>query len=304
MNKLILNTAWIVAIMLATGSCSDATDEKPPVLLMDANYALPDPTCEPMTAADERRADLALQVMTDFPRHASIYTGAMDVFGHPQNLDDAVRYCVSSDLKDEVVTRTMAAEAWSWGLLGLSRLALANELGPRDPSIVHAVARAAFWNSPIDEGPFSDIRPKARSVLASFGVAAAPWKRQALSAMNAKDSMGTSAAQVAGASGDPDAINQVAALFQRTLENAPSEGAIPAEAGNRLIELSLAMGVAGPQARSHVPVLITFLNRDVVKGSHFGLLEVPPKDVCRVLKAIGGPLAMQAVEGPRCRPGR
>lgn len=301
MNTLSILNVWVVAAVFASGGCSDTSNRKPLKILMDANYALPDQTCEPMTAEDERRAQTALQVMSDFPRHASIYSGAMDVFGHPKNLGDPLRYCVSSDLKDEVVRLTTASSAWSWGLPGLSRLALANELGPRDPSIVRDVAGAAFLNRSIEEGPFSDIRPKARSVLASFGVAAAPWKEEALSSMNAKDAMGTSAAQVAGASGDPEAVNLVAALFRETLDNVPTEGAIPAEPGERLVELSFALGVAGSRARSHAALLVEFLNRDVLKGSHFGMLALPPDDVCRVLQVIGGPTAMQAVEGPRCQ---
>lgn len=134
MNTLSIVNVWVVASVLAFGGCSDTSNRKPLKILMDANYALPDQACEPMTADDERRAQTALQVMSDFPRHASIYSGAMDVFGYPKNLGDPLRYCVSSDLKDEVVRRTTASSAWSWGLPGLSRLALANELGPRDAS--------------------------------------------------------------------------------------------------------------------------------------------------------------------------
>lgn len=58
---------------------------------------------------------------------------------------------------------------------------------------------------------------------------------------------------------------------------------------------------APSRARSHASLLVRFLNRDVLKGSHFGLLALPPDDVCRVLQVIGGPTAMQAVEGPRCQ---
>lgn len=296
-----INPSAALAIALATASCNAPSDDEPRIYQVGAKYALADPTCNPMTAADERRAQIALDVMGEFPRHASIYSGAMDVFGRPKNLGDRVRYCVSPELKDEVVRRTTAASAWDWGLPGLSRLALANELGPRDAAIVQDVARAAFLNRPIEEAPFSDIRPMARSILASFGSAAGPWRAEALSAMNADDQLGTSAAQVAGASGEPEAIDRVASLMKSAYGNAPPTGPIASEQGQRLVELSLALGVAGEKAREHVPILVTFLGRDVLKGSHFGMLELPPTDVCRALRAISGPEAMTAVNGPRCQ---
>lgn len=291
----------LAALVLASGGCSATANEEPKQFEMDASYALPDQTCEPMTAVDEQRAGLALEVMSNFPRHAPIFSGAMDVFGNPQNLGAKLPFCVSASLKDEVTKRTVTASAWNWGLPGLTRLALANELGPRDPSIVQDVASAAFLNRPIEEGPFSDIRPKARSVLASFGVAARPWREQSLSSMNGDDSLGTSAAQVAAASGDSEAIDQVAALFRETLDRVPAQGAVPVAKGERLVELAYALGAAGPQARSHVATLIRFLNRDVEHGSHFGILELPPEEVCRVLEAIGGQEAIESARGPRCQ---
>ncbi len=300
MKMLNIGAGCLAVIVLASGGCS-ATDQEVERFEMDASYALPDRTCAPMTVVDEQRAKLALEVMTSFPRHSPIFDGAMDVFGHPQNLRDPLPYCVSTQMKDEVTKRTIAASAWNRGLPGLTRLALANELGPRDPSIVQDVASAAFLNMPIEEGPFFDIRPKARSVLASFGTAAGPWREQALSSMNSDDSLGTSAAQVAAASGDSEAIDQVAALFRETLDREPTNGAVPVAKGERLVELAYALGAAGPQARSHVPTLIRFLNRDVEYGSHFGILELPPKGVCRVLEAIGGQDAIESARGPRCQ---
>lgn len=302
MGKFSFHAAYVAAAALLVSGCTDPDGSKPATIVAGAVAALPDPKCRPMTAADRRRAELALQVMSDFPRSAPIFAGAMEVFGRPQNLDERLRYCVSSDLRDEVARRTTAASVWGWGLPGLTRLELARELGPRDPSIVQDVANAAFVGRPIEEPPFADIRPVARSVLASFGVAAKPWRQQALSAMNDQDALGTSAAQVAGASGDPEAVDRVGALFRKALRSAPTGEAVPVEKGERLVELSYALGVAGPQARNHVSALVEFLNRDVEKGSHFGTLELPPKEVCRALQAIGGAEAMTAVRGARCRP--
>jgi len=281
-----------------TASCSGSTSKAP--LLTSARFALPDQTCSPMTATDLQRANLALEVMTSFPGDAPIFNGAMDVFGYPREAFDKPAHCVTPELKREVVKRTLAAGVWDRGLPGLTRLKLAGQLGPQDPRIVQAVARVAFVDRPIEEGPFADLRPMARSVLGSFGVAAAPWREQALGAMGAKDAMETSAAQVAGASGEPAAVDKVAGLLREALNSAPADRPIPIQKGERLVELSFALGVAGPQARRHVPLLVQLLNRDVLVGSHFGPLELPPKDVCRVLRAIGGAEAMEAAEGSRC----
>ena len=119
--------------------------------------------------------------------------------------------------------------------------------------------------------------------------------------MSGKDSLGTSAAQVAAASGDPEAIRQVAALLQKAVEAEPADEAIGIKQGVRIRELAFALGAAREHARPYVPMVIELLNRNFTIGSHFGALELAPTSMCRVLAAIGGREAEAAITGPQCK---
>jgi len=265
---------------------------------------LPDRPCVAMTPVQENRAALALEVLGKFSRHASIYDGAVDVFGRPRDAEvfshREQEYCVSEGVKDQIARLTVKADAWQ-GLVGMSYLKLAFQLGPRDPVIVQAVGRHAFENRPIAESVFEDTRPLARSVLASFGKAARPWRDQAMAQMSRDDALGTSAAQVAAASGDPEAIHQVASLLQKAVDAEPEDKAIGIKEGIRITELAFALGAARERARPYAPMVIKLLNRDFTIGSHFGPLELAPTSMCRVLSAIGGSDAEAAIRGPRCQ---
>lgn len=293
--------AMIGALYLLLGGCNDRPE--PYSTNLNALEFLPDRPCVAMTPTQEHRAALALEVLANFSRHASIYDGAIDVFGRPRDAEDLFPgeiYCVSEGDKDKIARLTAKADAWR-GLVGMSYLKLAFQLGPRDPVIVQAVGRHAFENRPIAEGIFADTRPLARSVLASFGTVARPWRDQALAQMSADDSLGTSAAQVAAASGDPEAIRRVADLLQKAVDAEPKDKAIGIKKGLRITELAFALGAAREQARPYAPMVIRLVNRDFTIGSHFGALEMAPTSMCRVLSAIGGSDAEAAIRGPRCR---
>lgn len=287
-------------------ACSNATSPH-----AEARYSselkalefLPDRPCVAATPMQERRVALALEVLGSFSRHASIYDGAVDVFGHPRDAEafgPGDIYCVSDADKDQVARLTVGADAWR-GLVGMSKLKLAFQLGPRDPVIVQSVGRHAFADRPIEESIFQDTRVLARSVLASFGTEARPWLTQAMRQLSAKDSLGTSAAQVAAASGDPKAIRRVADVLRGAVDAEPKGQAISIEAGARITELAFALGAAREHARPYTPMIIELLNRDFTIGSHFGPLELAPTSMCRVLSAIGGDDAEAAIQGERCQ---
>ena len=305
-----MNFRWRRRAVLACGvllallsACGRGADRESYSTKLNALEFLPDRPCVPMTPSQANRAALALEILGSFSRHASIYRGAMDVFGRPRDAEDFFPgeiYCVSEGDKEKIARLTVKADAWR-GLVGMSQLKLAFQLGPRDPVIVQAVGNLAFEDRPIEESIFEDIRPLARSVLASFGTVAGPWREQALAQMAADDSLGTSAAQVAAASGDPEAIRQVAALLEATVDAEPPDEAIGMAATPRVTELAFALGAARAAARPHAPMIVRLLNRDFTIGSHFGALELAPTSMCRVLRAIGGPEADAATRGPRCQ---
>lgn len=293
--------ATIGAVWLLLAGCADRPE--PYRHELTALKFMPDAPCVEMTPEEARRSALALEVLESFSTHASIYRGAVDVFGRPRDADPSATgeiYCVPENTKHQIARLTVQAGGWR-GLVGTSYLNLAFQLGPRDPAIVQAVGRHAFADRPIEEGIFEDTRPLARSVLASFGTAASPWRDQAMAEMSADDALGTSAAQVAAASGDADAIRQVAALLRKATNAEPEGEAIRIEAVPRITELAFALGAAREQARPYAPMLIRLLNRDFTIGSHFGALELAPTSMCRVLAAIGGSEAEAAIKSPRCK---
>ena len=293
--------AKICSFFLLLGGCDDGPETHR--IELKALEFLPDRPCVAMTPSQEHRAALALEVLGSFSRQASIYDGAIDVFGRPRDaeaLSPGAIYCVSESDKEAIARLTVQAGAWQ-GLVGMSYLKLAFQLGPRDPAIVEAVSRHAFEDRPIPESAFEDTRPLARSVLASFGTPARPWRDQALAQMSEDNSLGTSAAQVAAASGDQEAIRQVAALLQKAVDAEPLDKPIGIEGGLRITELAFALGAARERARPYAPMVIGLLNRDFTIGSHFGALELAPTSMCRVLSAIGGSDADEAIRGPRCQ---
>lgn len=269
----------------------------------DATAIVENFACIPMTPTQAHRAELALEVLDNFPRSSPIFDGAMNVLGLPTISDDrAHAHCISEEMKQRVTGATLKSGAWDHGLAGLSDMMLARQLGPRDPKIVEHVAQSAFFSGPIPDAAFTDLRPEARSILASFGVAARPWKGVALNEMSDKDSLGTSAAQVAAASKDPSAVVAVADLLDHLLKSETGH-VIPRERGKRAVELSYALGASSDAGRPYVGLLLELLRRDVQSlAPPFGLIERKPNEVCHALKQIGGAMAEQTLHGPECEP--
>jgi len=205
-----------------------------------------------MTAEQEARAAVALDVLRRFRHHDSIYDGAMDFFGTARDLRADHPFCIPELMKQEIVQATLKAEVWKHGLAGHTRLQLARQLGPRDPAIVEDVAQVAFNTYLMSDIAYKDTRSEARSVLASFGEAARPWKDQALAAMSDRDALGTAAAQVAAASKDPQAVAAVARLLSQSLE-AERRSTIRRPRASRVVELAYGLGAAGEAARPQDP---------------------------------------------------
>lgn len=262
---------------------------------------LPDPPCVAMTAEQRRRSEVVLSVLQTLPRHEQVYGGAIGYFGNAQDLGTNAPFCLDRQMEQSLVEATLHSRVWDYGMPGVSRLALARRLGPRAQPIIDDVAKAAFAPTPLADGAFSDIRPMARSILASYGVAASPWREQALKAMTATDALGTSAAQVAGASRDPEAVNAVADLLRRSLVEYPT-GPIPNERAKRLVELAYAIGAAGEAGRPHLDLLSDLLERDVESfAPPFGMIERAPSEVCWAIDMVTGPEADRLLSNPRCR---
>jgi hypothetical protein len=165
------------------------------------------------------------------------------------------------------------------------------------------VARTAFHPYAIEtEYPETkqDIRSFARTTLAGFGGAAASWADMAFQAISADDALGTSAAQVAVAGGHPQALDRVQGLFTDLLA-AYSDDPIPLRVRDRLYELAYAIAMGGRAAQTHAGPIHELLGRKVESWAPpFGMLELPPRRMCRVLEYIGGEEARLAVSKPPC----
>ena len=102
-------------------------------------------------------------------------------------------------------------------------------LSPSD-AVIKQIAESAS-NDQAQPSEFQhgvDIRPYARTVLASFGSRASPYRDLALRQISSKDGFGTGAAQVLAAT-DPAALPRVVELFKSTLSTVPSGSAIPSQ---------------------------------------------------------------------------
>ena len=100
-------------------------------------------------------------------------------------------------------------------------------------------------------------------VLAEFGSPAKKWAGQALAQLSANDQLGTRAAQIAVAGGEPRALPAVQNLMAHILTITPVGKPIPRKSCNQLYELAFALGMAGEDAQPYGAPLIQLLDRTV-----------------------------------------
>lgn len=173
---------------------------------------------------------------------------------------------------------------------------LATKLPHRSDYLVDAIGNSAFNASrqPSEIFPRKDMRPYARMVLAGFGPKAAKYSDTALKEMSTKDSLGTSAAQVAAAAGHPEALPRIRSMMKELLHGVPNNKAIPWHTRNRLYELAYAIRFAGDRGKEFTEPLRELMSRKVQSWAPpFGMVELNPKQMCEVLEAIEGKAAIR-----------
>ncbi|MBM3527533.1 MAG: hypothetical protein FJX62_05545 [Alphaproteobacteria bacterium] len=264
--------------------------------------------CDEMNAEERQREELVVQVLRDFRRHATMLVAAKRHLGNDQYrwIDEKTtrRLCLDRRSDDEIAKITLADRTFAGSYLNGDELRLARRLGPRDPKIVEAVAATAFRKFAIinDYGVRHDIRSLARVVLAEFGDVATPWSEQAFEAINTNDALGTTAAQLALAAGHPQALARITALLDDILKDNPKDP-IPRLARNRFYELAHALALLGPRAQPHAGAVVQIMSRKVQSWAPpFGMLELSPRRMCRVLQLIGGSEAETILLKEVCRP--
>jgi hypothetical protein len=170
------------------------------------------------------------------------------------------------------------------------QLELAARILDPSPYIVEKVGEVAFSQEPHGERewPYKDIRPLARSVLANYGKYALRYLEVARSQVSDKDSLGTSAAQIAGAAGGDSDLSKVEMLMRQKLESIPQDRTLSIDERDRLYELAYTFTYAGTRAITHVgPVKMLMTRKVKSNATMFGLVDLNPKQMCHVLEAVG-----------------
>lgn len=168
-----------------------------------------------------------------------------------------------------------------------------------NPHIIHAIGRTAFNEYPQQSEHFRDrdMRPYARTVLAGTGQRAADFSATAFQQMSTADSLGTGAAQVAAATGHPDALPRIKKMMEDLLSSVPTGKAVPRSVRNRLYELSYAIYFSGEGAKDHTAPIKAIMTRTVQSWAPpFGMVELKPKRMCRLLERIEGPGSIQGYD--------
>ena len=172
------------------------------------------------------------------------------------------------------------------------QLILAGLMEEPSDSIVEQVAKVAFSLEPHPnrgEWPEElDLRPLARTVLASYGKASQQYSAKAFSQITAKSSLGTGAAQIAAATEHAGALDLISELMEEVLMKTSSDEVIKFKDRLRLYELAYALYFSKKQATPYLPVLRDLMRRKVASGSSFGTLSLHPKQMCHIMEEISG----------------
>lgn len=204
---------------------------------------------------------------------------------------DAVAVCAPASVYERVSAAIIRRKAFVEGRLTEYQLELAWRLPRSNPYVVEAVAQSAFdpQAQPSDTFESRDIRPFARTVLASFGEDAKKYSTIAYEQISGDSPMGTGAAQVAAATGHPLALQRIEALMKDMLSSIPRNKVIPYQLRNRLYELSWAIHFSGEPGRKYTAPIHALMKREVESHAPpFGMIELQPKQLCRLISLIEG----------------
>lgn len=209
-----------------------------------------------------------------------------------------IQVCPPYDIYErasDIVTKSEGLK----GRLVEYQLEMAAKFPHRSQYIVDAVANSAFNDIPQESEVFKneDIRPFARTVLASFGKQASKYAAVSFEKMSADDSLGTGAAQVAAATGHPGVLDRIQEMMEKILSSIPENRVVPWDVRNRLYELSYAIYFSGDDAKKYSAPIQDLMRRKVENPAPpFGMLESRPKQMCELLERIEGTDSIKGYE--------
>lgn len=239
--------------------------------------------CTPQSDKQREQTRVSLLVLEKFPANSEMYRSA--ALGFMKSDTDR---CHDEDTDRKAAKLLVDSGFFPRWIRGPRMLSVAHRLAKHDDRIVGMLERIAFAPKPMENETSTDIRPRARSILASLGAdLASKWKDRAMREMGSDDALGTGAAQIAAASAESDAVAAVAKLLEDELP--PDPGTVLRLPENqRTIELAYALGAAREAATPYLPLLQRLMTMKVeVNTQTVGRVEVTPLEVCRAYSRIG-----------------
>ncbi len=283
-----------------------AVPQAPAGSLGPARYSpVPPPDrCRAPTDREQHRDRLMLEVLRTFrpgDRWSTLQSAAMQHFARPPFTSrDESPPCAPLDLFHDLADAAAAAGLFGERYVGAETMAFARQIGPLEPRIVQAVARAAFHPERIVSEAIADLRVDARVVLAEFCLADRGLAFPVRDQVGADTPLGRATARIAIACGEPGALETVSALMTRMLAGTGSR-VIDRATRDALYDLAYALEMAGEAARPHAGPIIAMLDRKVLaQFAYGGLVESPPARLCAVAERIGGDVAAAAMAKPFC----
>jgi len=275
-------SSLLIGVCLLAVSCGEARSPKFQPSAEDAFQVAYSDECKPQNAKQREWTRLSLEVLEKFPSSHDIYSGAALSF-----MRSDVSLCHDDGLDERAANAVVASGHFPRWIRSSRQLSVAHRLAPHNDQIVQTLGQIAFAEEPISNGTSSDIRPRARSVLASLGPdVARRWSKSALTEMNGENSLGTGAAQIVAATGEPELVLRVADLLESQL---PSEkGSVLRRRHNRrTIELAYALGAAGESANPYLHLIQHFMTMKVEDTGYGEIITRQPIELCRVYAKLG-----------------
>lgn len=290
-TRYILERLTMLVLLLASSGCRVAAPDQS--LALPAHFRS---DCEQPTARELKILQSAADAIAldDAPISNFMTIGAQKLLGYGllrAGAKSSQRVCTPESILSQVGASMVAPKGLGAGQLVEYQLRLAAQLPNPSDFVIEQVGKAAFNSSKQHSEifPRQDIRPMARSTLASFGKRAAEFKDAAKAEMAGDSSMGTGAAQVAAAVGEPQAVSQIIKLFEETLGSVQGDAVIPIDKRDRLLELAWAMYFAGDAGRPSCASIHKVMHRKVEsRAPPFGIVAISPKRFCSVLEIIEG----------------
>jgi hypothetical protein len=300
-----LSHAVLALALGMTGGCSPHTSGRSASEEWEFADALPayaPGSCVQPDSRERSLFDLAASAIEQGEDHPNwLEIGAQKFLARPQFRSDSPRHvavCMPEDVLRRVADALASRRGFEGGLVEY-QLELAFRLPTRSPYIVEAIGKSAFDPNiqPSDTFGRRDIRPFARTVLASFGEESKAFRNIAYGQMSINNSLGTGAAQVAAATGHPYALQRIEQMMEEALSAVPADKPIGRSKKNRLYELSWALAFSGAEGRKHTRPIHKMMQRNVESWAPpFGMLSLQPKSLCAILERIEGKDSTKASE--------